>query len=270
MADEKPLDQITDASLFEGARAPEPSPEPPADAQAGKPPEAQPPSSPTGGDPEPKGKEEVIPSWRLREEAEARRIAEKRAQELEILLTDLGNAARREKGQEKAPDFFEAPEQAVATIVMEAMRPYAEQTHRTMMALAKMTAAQAHSEKTVVEAEQAFLKAMGDRTLDVMDYERVVQSPNRWDACVQWHKRQRTLQEVGEDPAAYFERALESKLADPAFQTKLLEKLRAGASGSPTVVKIPPSLSTVTSAARASGEDLGDMSDASLYAFARK
>lgn len=212
---------------------------------------------------------ESIPSWRLREEAEARRSAESRAQALEARLNEIATHLRQ--GQKK-PDFFDNPDAATQELVTKALQPYAEETRRTLMYLGKMAASQAHGQDKVDEAEKAFLDARTAETLDPADYERVVQSPNRYDAVVQWHKRQSVLASVGDDPSAWFEKQLEAKLADPKFQAALLDKVQKGVSsaGKPTTVRLPPSLSRSTAAASNGNEVVGDLSDQSLFAHATR
>ncbi len=211
--------------------------------------------------------EATIPSWRLREEAEARRQAENRAAQMEARLTQITEHLRQ---QQKKPDFFENPDQATQEIINRQLQPYIEESRRTSMYLGKMLAEQAHGADKVTSAEQAFLAARADMSLDPADYERVVQSPNRYDAVVQWHKRQSVLSSVGDDPSAWFEKQLEARMADPQFQAKMLEKVRSGAAGRPSVTQLPPSLSKSTAIAPSGGDPLGDMSDASLFAQAMK
>lgn len=260
MADqERTVDQVTSDELFNTALAPEAAPTEPVVP-------VEPAPEPAPVEPTP---EAAIPSWRLREEAEARRLAEDRARTLEARLNEI-NTRLNQQQQPKPPDFFENPDQATQAAIMRALQPFAEEQRKQQMYLGKMVAEVAHGVDKVTKAEQAFLEARDRQTLDPADYERVVQSPNRYDAVVQWHKRQSVLSSVGDDPAAWFEKQLEARMADPQFQTQLLEKARASAAKRPTAVKLPPSLSGKTSVASSSGDGLGDMSDASLFAFAMK
>jgi hypothetical protein len=66
----------------------------------------------------------------------------------------------------------------------------------------------------VKEAEEAFVQAVQSRTLEVADYHKVVNSPNRYAAAVEWHKRQTALKEIGDDPASYKERLKAELLAE--------------------------------------------------------
>lgn len=259
---------ITEQEVFEFAKTPPPEPEaPPAPEEpvaVETPPAEATPSEPV---PAPEPAEAAIPSWRLREEAEARRVAEDRARTLEARLNEIATHL-----QQQAPktDFFADPDAATQAIIQRYIQPQVEETRKALMYMGKMVASTAHGAEKVDEAEQAFLKAMNAQALDPMDYEKVVQSPNRYDAVVQWHQRQTVLSSVGNDPAAWFEKQLESRLADPKFQASLLEKVRTGASAKPGTVKIPPSLSRATASAGNGQEPIGDLSDPSLFAHAMK
>lgn len=263
MADEKTQEQLQQEMFDSTQLAPtpaEPTPEPEPQAAPAEPapqPTVAPEATP----------EAAIPSWRLREEAEARRLAEQRAQSLEMRLNEIQAHLQQ---QQKQPDFFENPDAAMQAKIMQAIQPFAEEQRRTVMYLGKTVADAVHGADKVNAAEQAFLEARDRQTLDPMDYERVVQSPNRYDAVVQWHRRQSVLSSVGDDPAAWFEKQLETRMTDPTFQAKLLEKVREDAAKRPAATKLPPSLSKSTAAASNSGEPIGDMSDASLFAHAIK
>ena len=270
MADDKSPEQLQQ-EMFESALQVPATPEPPAEpkgspsaAEPEKVPQAPvvPPPTPPTTEPEP-----AIPSWRLREEADARRRAEDHARQLETRLNEI-QAQLRQATPEKTPDFFENPDQATMAVVAKVLQPYAEETRSQLMALGRMVASNVHGQDKVDAAEQAFLDARDKRTLDPMDYERVVQSPNRYDAVVQWHKRQNVLSSVGDDPAAWFEKQLETRMSDPKFQAALMEKIRGNAAEKPTAVKLPPSLSGKTAAADSRPEAVGDLSDASLFRYA--
>lgn len=266
MADETTLptqQELFDHVLGDQPRTPPPDSPP---SSASTEPAAVPPQ-PEPKAPEPQPPEAAIPSWRLREEAEARRQAEDRARQLQSRLEAI--EAHLKQSQQPKGDFFANPDEAVQQQILRHMQPLAQETHRQMVALGKTIADAVHGEDVVTTAEQAFLEAMNDRTLDPADYERVVQAPNRYDAVVKWHRNHEVLASVGTDPNAWFERQLEERMNDPNFQAKLLEKVRGDAAKRPTAVNIPPSLSSVT-AAKGNSEPVGDMSNDSLFAHAMR
>src|SRR5262245_31659174 len=197
----------------------------------------------------------AIPPWRLREEADARRAAEQRAALLEARLGEITHHLQQ---NQKPPDFFADPDAATQGLILRTLQPYAEETRKTLMYMGKMIASTMHGADKVDAAEQAFLESRARETLDPADYERVVQSPNRYDAVVQWHQRQSTLNQVGNDPNAWFEKQLEARLADPQFQAKLMERVRGTAAGRPSETRLPPSLSRSTATA-GNSDVVGDL-----------
>lgn len=97
------------------------------------------------------------------------------------------------------PDFFENPEAATQRVVA----PHLEQFGQALLAIAKDNAIVRYTEEKVNEAERAFITALQSRTIDPADYQKVVNSPNRYAAAVQWFSRQQAQAEIGDDPAAY-------------------------------------------------------------------
>jgi hypothetical protein len=266
MADEQ-IPVPTQEEVFRQALEPEldptlaTTPEPEVPQPAG-----QPPSPPAAAPPiPPEAPEAAIPSWRLREEADARRAAEDRARALEARL---GEVARHMQQTQQQPDFFANPDAATQTLITRTLQPYVEMNEARMMYMCRMIADTVHGGDSVAEAERAFLEAHDSKTLDPADYERVVQSPNRYDAAVRWYKRQAVLSSVGDDPNAWFEQQLEARMSDPQFQAQVLERARSGAATRPSETRLPPSLSRSTAVAPSAPEPLGDMGDRSLFEFA--
>lgn len=110
-----------------------------------------------------------------------------------------------QKPQEKpqAPDFFENPGAATRHEVQQTVSPQFDQINQTLLAIAKDNAITRFDEATVDEAEKAFINAFQSKALDPSDYQKVVSSPNRYAAAVQWHKRQLAQAEIGDDPSAF-------------------------------------------------------------------
>ena len=240
----------------QAAEQPQPAPQEPApEVQQPAQSEQQPPPPTT-----PPGSE-GIPAWRLREEMDARREAEARIRALEEQFA-------KNQGQQpgaKEPSFFDDPNQATQRIIAQQLQPFVEYTNRQMIAMGKMLADNVYGADVVSKAEEAFMEARNNRTLDPVDYERVVQSPNRYAECVQWYNNRQVVTTVGNDPIAWFEKQLEQRMADPKFQAAMLQKMSAKP-GTPAV-QLPPSLSKVT-ASKSNGGGVEDGSDASLWAFA--
>jgi len=267
-------EEAVQQELFDFAKSSEPPPEPKApepEAEASSEPEApaepaaaEPAAKPTGSD-----QSEHIPSWRLREEAEARRLAEDRARQLEARLNEV--KVHREQQQPKpAPDFFTDPQAAMQAAIEQYFEPIRQEYHRSMMQVARDTAEYRHGAEAVAQAEQVFMEARNKKMLDPADYERVVRSPNRFDAVVNWYRRLYALHTVGDDPAAWWQKQFETKMADPKFQAEVMEKIKGSAATRPAMTKLPPSLSRSTAAASNGAGADGDLSHESLWANVMK
>lgn len=234
------------------------------------PPESVSPPPPVEAPKEPPA-EAQVPSWRLREESEARRAAEDRARQMETLLQQLEEHRRQQAAQQRGPDFYEDPERSVQEIATRVFQPYFERQHAANMTLSRSLAVKEYGAKEVDEASKAFLEAHQSGALPQgsLEYEEVVQNPHRYEALMQWHKRRSMAETVGSDPEAYFQRRLTELLAKPDFQAQLIEKLKGPAASRPSTVELPPSLSKVGQAAVA-GADAGDLSDGSLWDYAKR
>ena len=109
-----------------------------------------------------------------------------------------------------------------------------------------------------------------------MTVRRIYASPNPGEALVDWHKRNETLREVGNDPAAFKEKVAretrEALMADPEFRRQLLAELHAEASGGDngkprTITRLPKSLNNIAGGASASRDNTVDL-DGSEQAIA--
>lgn len=205
-----------------------------------------------------------IPSWRLREETEARRLATQerdneraaRAQ-LERELQTLRKPAQPEKAAER-PDPLLDPEGYERHLETKFEQRLINERRESSLELARRTH-KADFDEAYKSAQQTI--ASGDRTLMV----RMNQSRDPGETLMEWHKEQKVRQEVGSDPNAWLEKKLEERLKDPAFVAKVLEQSRGTAqtttpSGRP-LVKLPPSLNGASRAnaqLRAVNDDLPD------------
>lgn len=213
----------------------------------------------------PEPKTEGIPSWRLKEEAEARRAADERANRLEREMAELRQQVTQQSSKKAEPEQ-PAPEPwdpgYTEYVQNQAAAAVQSRYEAAIQAMAKETAYARHTEEVVSAAEKAFVEANNSRTLDQADFHRVMNAPNRYSAVVEWHKRQQVFSTVGNDPNAWLEKQLEERLKDPAYQAQLIERIRGTAQpGTRPVTQLPPSLNKATRAA-ASAED--DDSDAGL------
>lgn len=214
----------------------------------------------------PEPKTEGIPSWRLKEEAEARRAADDRANRLERELEQLRQQAKQPRQAEPEEPAKPPPEPwdpgYTEYVQKQAAAAAQERYQNAVLAMAEETAYVRHTQEVVEAAKKAFNQAIDSGTLDQADYARVKNAPNPYSAAVEWHKRQQVFSTVGNDPNAWLEKQLEERLKDPAYQAQLIERIRGTAQpGTRPVTQLPPSLNKATRAA-ASAED--DDSDAGL------
>ncbi len=118
-------------------------------------------------------------------------------------MAELVKAVTPKQEAAPTPDFFEDPAAATRHQVQQFATPQFEQINQQLLAIARDNAETRFTPETVNEAEQAFISAMQSQKLDPADYQKVVTSPNRYAAAVQWHKRQLAQAEIGDDPAAF-------------------------------------------------------------------
>lgn len=221
-----------------------------------------------------------VPSGILREANERARVAESKLDEVtktfgEKLdqalreISELRRAPARTEPPKPAetevkadPDIFEDPKGFVSGIKQEIQTGLNQVLSTVRQNSVSMSFELAH-----VRHGEAFPKAMeainkldAGNPDDRVIVQRIYNSPNPGEALVTWHKRQQTLSEVGDDPAAYREKVAketrEALIKDPEFRKQLLADLRgealAGDDGTPrTANRLPRSL------ARAPGSNLG-------------
>lgn len=209
-----------------------------------------------------------IPSWRLKEEADARRAAEERAaqsaRELDALSRRLAEIEKQNKPQDQVPDIFENPNAFVEHYNQKAIDPVRSEVEKLREFYSQRDAIREHGAEKVQQAFSALDQAAksGDPEA-VATVSRVKQSMDPYGDIVKWHRKQTIFSTIGDDPEAFVERQLEERMKDPAYQAKLLERLRGQAQTRPPVTQLPPSLNRTPSAAPAD-DDGEDASDAGL------
>lgn len=116
--------------------------------------------------------------------------------------------------QQQPPDFFENPNGAV----LHTVAPQMDEFRGVMMHNSRLIAEGRHGEDLVQSADAAFTQAYEGGKLDPADYQRVIRSPNIYDAAVKWHQRQKAIEEIGPDPSAYRERLKAELMAELGAQ----------------------------------------------------
>lgn len=217
-----------------------------------------------------------VPSFRLKEEAEAKRKLEGEVAELRQMVASLTQQRQQPQPQQPAqPQEQEDPTVAFFNDPEGFLRQREAETQRATGVM--MVDMQPGGREARLAAYQAFtqLQNTNPHAYQVAASSIFSAHPlQQAQAMVEWHKSHLTQQRVGSDPDAFFTRTLEERLAsDPAFAASLVEKLTGQArqaqpaqNGKP-LLNLPPSLSRATSAAPAAGS-LGDTSDAAIFADA--
>lgn len=207
---------------------------------------------------EDKDHEGKIPSYRLREQTEAKRAAEERAALLEKSLMETQMQLRQlaqmqqqtfqpqAKPQEQPPEFWENPDAYLQHHISPIKSEFEKQIREFKLSYSKESAIARYGEDAVREADKAIQERVnaGDR----VDAERILNSHNPFAALVEWHKKEQAIAKVGPDPEAWFKSEFEKRLNDPAEQAEILKRIQAtaqGATRSAPVTQIPPSLSKV-------------------------
>jgi hypothetical protein len=163
-----------------------------------------------------------------------------------------------EADKPQVPDLFENP-----TAFAEYLRTQAQadvNALREQMRQDRLNASSEMARAKYGETYDAAYKAVSSLNPNDPGSKALVQgilsAPNPGEALVSWHRRNETLREVGEDPAAYKARVADETrkalIADPEFRKQILEGMRSDAErardddGQPrSTFRIPPSLQRV-------------------------
>ena len=212
-----------------------------------------------------------VPSYRLKEEAEARRRLE----------TDLANERVERAALKQRLEALERPAPKVEQPKVEKPDPlldpegyeaYLESKFEERILNNHREASLAQAHRTYKgEFEEAY--AAAQKQVDPALKARMQQSRDPGETLMEWHRERKTMAEVGTDPNAFFQKKLDAWLADPANQAKVIEKARGGAQqqlqpGQPRQappVSLPPSLTRATNASADVSADDDDISDAGLW-----
>ncbi len=216
-----------------------------------------------------------VPSWRVREiNEEKRELAAKLASEQsdrQKLQQQFDQFRRQPPVEppkpEAKPDPLLDPDGYEKYIERKTDERILSRERESSLRLAHRT-----YKDTFTEAYTAAQQAMasGDRALAA----RMNASADPGETLVEWHREQKTMREVGNDPNAWLERKLEERLKDPAFLAKAIEKAKGVASGNTNTqarpaVELPPSLSSSSRAGNTStSADDSDISDSALFNYA--
>jgi hypothetical protein len=224
---------------------------------------APPPHAPQPTDGE---KEGWIPSWRHREEAENRRAAEARAQQYERELAEL----RRSQPKPEPPKAPEPPDPLLDPAGYQAhMRSEWQSEIKNVRGELSFEFARSSNPARFDQALAAVQQASPAEILRVKD------APNPGRELLAWYAQHERTTIVGNDLDAYNKKVREEALKDPEFLKQALAFARlsvvpsTNGARSPSPVRLPPSLNSMSpSGAALGGDDDGDLSDEALFRHA--
>jgi hypothetical protein len=163
------------------------------------------------------------------ERQKAKRYTEEVA-DLRRQLSDLTNAVLQQRQQPQQPRQPEAPpefdwdnphltiDQRIEQRVGQERAAIQAEFQRQREAVQSQFAITRHGEDVVKTAYHALQAARDTDPQWGADYQRIMRSPDQYEAMVQWHKQKTALQEVGSDLDAYKAR----------IRAEYLEELRTG------------------------------------------
>ncbi len=167
---------------------------------------------------------EMIPPWRLREEAEKRREeADRRAlaeHEAALLRQRLVALEAMVPAQADEPDILVEPERFAQTIE-------ARIQHQFERRFVNSSMGRAHR-----QYQDEFADAY--RTLQRQDEytrERILAADDPGEALMEWHRAHSVLDQIRSNPDAFRGQIAEQLLADPEFRKRAIETWRGEASG---------------------------------------
>lgn len=126
----------------------------------------------------------------------------------------------------------------------------AQEFQRQREAVQSQFAIQRHGQEVVEEAYAALEAGRGTDPEWGSDYAKIMRSPDQYEALVQWHKKRKTLTEVGNDPEAF----------KAKIRAEYLEELRNGKAlpeGQPIERRQPTVMPSNLSNARSVGSRSG-------------
>lgn len=210
--------QQDEAQVAPEPSEPEAEPEP---AQTGEQP-AEPPSAP-------ESEPQHIPLTAHLAEREKRQKAEREAEEMRRRLDALERERQATAQPQKAPDFFDNPDEAFAYRQQQLIQ---QQRHREFNQ-SKWRVQQAVGDADLVEQAEAEFAQAVQRNPHL--YQEMLQHPEPYHYVVEWSKREKFLREV-QDPDKWREQERE----------KIRQELLANAQPQPTTAP-PPSMATAPS-----------------------
>jgi hypothetical protein len=210
----------------------------------------------------------LVPSWRLREINEEKRRATEEAERLKAELAALRQAQPR---QQEQPKPAEKPTKPDPLIDPEGYEAYLEaKVEEKLLNNQRESSLLAAHGKYKNEFEEAY--AAAQKAVDPALKARMQISRDPGETLIQWHREQKTRQEIGGDLNAYKQRLRDEALKDPEFRKAAMAAWQAEAqpltNGRPNVA-LPPSINGVSRSNASLSSTIGnDLSDDGLWEHA--
>jgi len=220
-------------------------------------------------------REQGIPSWRLKEEAEARRQAEaereeykRRAWQHEQEMAQMRAQLERLTSPKQEPiDPYSDLNGAIRQSIDPFESRFQSFETKMMMRASRAEAVVDYGKDAVKDMEAAIEREMQSRNPEMQTLSlRMRASDHPIGEAMKWYQNHKLVQETGGDINAFKAKLLD----DPEFLGKALEAAQAKARGNQTTtnkIQLPPSLNKATSSLSNEAVD-NDMSDAGLYRYA--
>lgn len=208
------------------------------------------------------------PEWRMREDAERARAAE----------ADLANERAEKAALRQRLEALERAGKPEAKQVEKPAKPdplldpngYAKAVHdeirQELLAERREESLQRARETNQKDFDEAFLAAQ--KAFDPALAAKMQASRDPGKALLEWHRENKTRQEIGGDLTAYNQRIREAALKDPEFRKTAIAAWQADAqpqsNGRPRV-ELPPSLNGASRSNAALRASQADVSDDALW-----
>lgn len=185
-------------------------------------------------------------------------------QQLQQALGRLQALEQRPQAQPQAQqpqpkrELWDDPDAYVA----DRLTPVQQALAETRAEISHLRAVADFGKDTVTAAHQAVDEAISRGELDRAKVNgQLAQSRDPVGDLVRWHQQQQAkanMQRIGNNPDAWLEAELEKRMADPAFQAKVIERARQpnGQNPQSPPVALPPSLSRIPAGANTGGNDV--------------
>jgi hypothetical protein len=222
---------------------------------------------------EPPAPEPAVPAGRLREEADARRAAERERDEWRRRFDE--QFARQPPPPKVEPpkrsDLFEKPSDFVREEVTPMLDPVQQRINEQNEYWSRQHNIMRYGDDKVQAAYTALQTAIRGGDAEAFEHynNRIMKSIDPYGEIMRWHASREVMTTVGPDLNAYRQKLLDEALKDPEFQKRAFEHWRGQAASNGNTVNRPvvpklPSIGKVGAAAP-STETEENLSDEELF-----